>query len=88
MKKLYTIRDTLAQAIGPIVTHAADAAAVRMFGDVVADPQSQVNRHPKDFELVCLGDVSDMGVIDSSGVRVVITGQAWIDAQEVKSDVA
>ena len=79
MKLLYTIRDTVGEAIGPIVSHAADAAAVRMFGDVASDANTNVARHPADFELVCLGQVYDDGVIvpAAGGPRVVITGAAW-----------
>lgn len=87
MKKLYAIRDVLAQAIGPVVTMAADAPAVRMFADVASDPQSQVCKHVNDFELVCLGDISDMGEIDASGVRVVVTGAAW-KASQAPAEVA
>lgn len=79
MKMLYTIRDVVAESIGPIVLFAADAAAVRMFGDVAVDPQTNIGRHPADFELICIGQVYDDGVIVPAvgGPRVVITGAAW-----------
>jgi len=81
MKMLYTIRDTVAETIGPIMVFPADAAAVRSFGDVAADPQTNVNRHVGDFELVCLGSISDYGEIDADQPRVVITGAQWSAAQ-------
>lgn len=91
MKSLYTIRDVVAEQIGPIVAMGADPAAVRMFGDVISDPQSQVNRHPQDFELVCIGAVHDDGTLIADAVRVVITGAAWKaahSAQEAANNVA
>jgi len=93
MKMIYTILDAVAEAIGPIVTHAADAAAVRMFGDVAADPQTNVYRHPGDYTLLCLGQVYDDGTIvpAAGGPRIVITGAAWKAAHtaaEENSNVA
>jgi len=82
MKLLYVIRDVVAETIGPIMTFAADAAAIRSFGDVASDPQTNVYRHTADFELVCLGSVTDYGEIDADAPRVVITGAQWKAAQQ------
>lgn len=80
MRKLYSIRDVLAESFGPIVAMAADAPAVRMFGDVASDPQTNVHRHLGDHELVCLGELRDDGGIVPD-FRVVITGDQWRNAQ-------
>lgn len=89
MKKLYAIYDRVAQAVGPIVLHAADAPAVRMFGDVASDPQTNVSRHTADFELLCLGDLFDDGRIEAfDRPRVVLTGQAWKDMQSAVEEVS
>lgn len=80
MRNLYCIFDSLAVALGPIVSMAADAAAIRMFGDVASDPQTNVGRHVGDHELLCLGSVDEAGVI-VPGLRVVITGAQWRASQ-------
>lgn len=36
-----------------------NAAASRSFGDLVADPQTNVGRHPGDFVLFCVGHYDD-----------------------------
>jgi hypothetical protein len=82
MKKLYAIFDRAAEAIGPVMVFAHDAAAIRSFGDVASDPQSLISRHPADFELLHIGEVTDRGVVDTDGPRVVITGEQWKMAQQ------
>lgn len=83
MKQIYAIRDVVAEAVGPLVLHAADPAAVRMFSDVAQQPDTQVARHVGDFELICLGQLYDDGTIVPAvgGPRLVITGKAWKAAQ-------
>lgn len=81
MKRLYWIRDVVAQAFlgGPVVLP-VDAVAVRFFGDVAGNPETQVSRHLDDHELWCVGSVSEEGVIAPES-RVIITGASWRAAQ-------
>lgn len=92
MKKIYAVRDVVAEAVGPLLSLAGDSAAIRTFGDVASDPQTNVNRHVADYELICCGDVHDDGRIEANEYpRVVITGVQWKAAQtpdEVSSNVA
>lgn len=83
MKRIYAIIDTKADAlIGGLQLHAHEAAAVRTFGDVAADPQTMLARHPDDFELVCLGKLNDDHTITAMEQHlVIITGAAWKAAQ-------
>jgi hypothetical protein len=81
MNKIFAIYDNLAETIiGGLHVFKHDAAAVRFFGDLLADPQTLLARHPADHELFCLGEVYESGVINAE-VRVVITGAAWLAAQ-------
>lgn len=91
---VYAVRDTVAQDIvGGLMTGTHDAPMIRIFTDGLADPQTSLNKHPRDFELVALGElVQANGEFELSGydrVRVVLSGAAWLDAtangpQEVK----
>lgn len=90
MKRIYTIRDTVAETVGPLVVFAVDAAAVRLFTDNLADMQTQLSKHPDDFELVCCGTIDDDGQLTPEGdsygdggqPRVVLTGRQWREMRE------
>lgn len=80
--KIYAIRDTVAESIiGGLQLHKHDAAAVRTFGDIAADPQTQLHRHVADFELVCLGRLNGLDEIEAD-YTVIITGAQWAAAQK------
>lgn len=81
---IYAIYDNQAkQYVGGLHLHAADAAAIRMFGDIARDPQTMVARHTEDFELHKLGHVDlTTGVLYTSNEEttyptVIITGDQW-----------
>lgn len=87
MKRLYVIRDNVAEAAaGPIMTLPNDAVATRTFGDIMADKQSMSNRHPEHYDLVCVGHFDDDACVVlqfASGVaQVVLTGAAWLAMQQ------
>ncbi|AXH73664.1 MAG: nonstructural protein [Microviridae sp.] len=77
---VYAVRDRLAMAyIGGLQLFPHDAVAVRMFGDVAAQPDSVIGAHVEDHELHCLGyfeHETGLEEILNPG-RVVITGEAW-----------
>lgn len=63
-----------------------DAAAVRMFTDVLADERSMLSRHPEDYNLVRIGDVitrldqgSDLqlGAIQQLRIETILSGAQW-----------
>lgn len=83
MKRIYAIRDNVAEAFGPLMTFPHDAPAIRAFSDVAADPNTQVGRHPSDFELVELGILDDQAgeVVAQVPARTVITGVVWQASQ-------
>lgn len=55
----YTLFDNKALVYSPPFFVNTDGAAVRMLGDLVADMNTQVGRHPGDFVLFCIGTFSD-----------------------------
>lgn len=78
-KRLYVIYDLVAESmVGQLLMFAADAAAVRFFGDVCVDPQTMVARHVEDHELRFVGVVDEeSGAVSSAPVAVVLSGKAW-----------
>lgn len=58
---LYVIamRDRVAQIYGQPVFVGNVASAIRSFGDQINDPQSQVSKHPNDYDLFELGSFDD-----------------------------
>lgn len=84
MRRLYVVYDLLAAAmIAAVMEFRHDAAAVRAFGDILSDPQSMLSKHPADFDLLCVGTVSETGlVVGFPEHEVVITGAAWKAAQQ------
>lgn len=84
MLGIYGIFDTNAKAfLGGLQLFRHDAPAVRFFADVASDPQTMIARHPADYELLCLGRLSDdPALIEGFETpQVVITGAAWKAAQ-------
>lgn len=90
MKRIYAIRDSVAEAIGPLMTFPHDAPAIRAFSDVAQDPNTQVGRHPEDFVLLCLGIVDDQAseIVSEVPARVVISGVQWKAAQASESEAS
>lgn len=86
MKNIYAIRDNVAKTI-TVGLHLfpADAAAVRFFGDIASDPNTNIARHVGDYDLVRLGSLDDEDCIlipdSSDDAIVVITGSGWKAAQ-------
>lgn len=87
MQKLYAVHDIISKALeGPIMTFRADAAAIRMFSDLLGDNKTQLAQHPADYELLYLGYVNDDGekpfIIGSPGADSILTGAQWLAVQE------
>jgi len=79
---IYAIYDAIAETnIGGLQIHKHDAAAIRIFGDICADPQSMIAKHPKDFSLVVLGRLEDNNTITPLPTpETLITGAIWFAA--------
>lgn len=59
MSKIYAIKDQAIEAFSQPFFVQAQGQAVRMFMDESKNEQSQINRHPADFELWYLGDFDE-----------------------------
>lgn len=57
MERIYVLYDRVSDVrIGVPMALPSDGAARRMFGDVQRDAESQLSRHPDDYELWCVGE--------------------------------
>lgn len=80
-KLIYAIYDNVAEAIiGGLHLHAHAAPAIRMFGDVATLPNSQIQLHPSDFDLLLLGVLNEDNSI-SPCKETILTGATWSAAQ-------
>lgn len=75
--KIYSIRDVKASFFGrPFFCH-NNGVAVRSFSDLVGDQQSDVNKHPGDFDLFHIGSYDDItGVITPLAQPVFLNNAA------------
>lgn len=77
---IYAILDVTADIlIGGLHLHKAEAAAIRMFSDIAATPNTMVGLHPQEYDLLFLGTIGDERQIESSCPPItVITGKQWL----------
>lgn len=67
MSKIYAIKDQAIEAFSQPFFVQAQGQAVRMFMDETKNEQSQLNKHPQDFELWYLGEFNEQdGVITAA----------------------
>lgn len=82
MNKIYAVYDLVAQTIVGRFLHLEkhDAAAIRMFTDAIANPQTDLHAHTADYNLICIGTVLEntddaiFPVEIDPACRIVITG--------------
>ena len=79
---VYTIFDTATGAhMRPFFLH-ADAQAARMFGDICADKEHEVGKHPEDYSLCRIGVWDDQSAqMTNEGVDVLVTGLECMSAE-------
>ena len=84
MKRLYVIRDNVAEApAGPVMTFAHDAVAVREFRDIALNEKSSLHAHMEDYDLLCVGEFNvDECMVVGHEPRVVLSGAALKASQE------
>lgn len=71
--KIYAIYDTVAEEIvGRVFGAAADAAAVRLFTDLLSDKQTAQGTHPTDYNLLRVAEITNGGALyipdDAKGI--------------------
>ena len=64
---IYTIRDKVAEEVGPLFQAKNDAVAIRQFKQLVKDSEN-----PEEYELLCLGDFNDQTIeLETGKVKVI-----------------
>lgn len=86
-RKIYAIRDRIAQdlvghSMYVLMVFRTDAEATRYFADAILDPKSILAKHPGDYELIHLGDLTPEGyILDTvTTANIIITGSALVAA--------
>lgn len=83
MKRIYCIRDLIAQTIvGQLVMESHDAPITRMFHDLCRNRETIVGQHPADFILVMLGTIDEDGRIIANDPVTVARGDDWVALHE------
>lgn len=79
MRNIYAIWDKVAMAqYGALVMQAHDGPVCRLFYDLLADKDQPMSRHPADYDLLCVGTITDECQVTGGVVRAVATGEAYV----------
>lgn len=69
------IKDKAIEAFGTPIFVKTKGMAIRMFLDEQKNPESQMNKHPDDYDLWMLGHYDDnTGVISQTEITVLVRG--------------
>ncbi len=72
---MYAIFDKKAACYATPFFAPRDAVAHRLFGDLINDDRSTVNKHPDDYSLDCIGEFDDGdGKVQSSKPQSIVNG--------------
>lgn len=83
IKQLYQIFDVKAESVvGPILRENKDGPAIRYFHGALSDKSMLLGMHPEDYQLLSLGAQDEETGEINSEVRVVTSGQAWLEIQQ------
>ncbi len=80
---LYSIKDKATDAFAPTFVSQNNATAMRSFGDLAKDPNTQINKHPSDFCLIHVGSWDDDdGTVQTEKHKTL----AWAEDYHVQQD--
>lgn len=65
--KIYVIYDKMADDNGPVFQAVNDAVAIREFSQLLEN-----TKYPEDFELLCVAEIDDKGIVTDSKYNVEI----------------
>lgn len=87
---IYAIYDNKAKALTGanfLHLHRHETTAVRMFSEIATDAQTQINKHPDDFELVRLGwlDDSNGEITIADDFAAVMSARTVLDVLAARS---
>lgn len=82
-QNLYTVYDLEAeQTMGAIMPYPRDAAAVRMFTNLLANKELITGQYPEQFTLQRLGELdTESAVIIACAPTLVLSGRMWLAEQ-------
>lgn len=81
-RTIYAVYDIKAQDVigGVLYIHSHDAVAIRMFTDAYAAEGTMINKHPEDFALIALGELTG-DIALTAEYRVILTGETLKNQQ-------
>lgn len=91
LRRIYAIYDKVAEDIsGPAITCRNEAEAVRLFTELLNRKDSTIGAHPKDHDLIWLGDIISkhtegvqLDAARGESGQIVMSGETWAALQEV-----
>lgn len=78
--RMCSVFDLVAQQYGRPFFAVSDGSAIRGFSDEVNNPESQLYRHPDDYQLFILGEFDDA----SAAISVLDVPQLLVSGSAVK----
>lgn len=77
---IYVVYDLVAQSVqGGVHCFPHDAVAIRFFRDVMDASDTSLNKHPEDYDLLCVGSLNSEGPSLFGGeVRTIMTGASIV----------
>lgn len=79
MRTIYCIFDKVGgSVVGALVLGTNDRVVERMFADVLVDESTPISKHPRDYQLLKLGEIDDStGVISPVIPTIVADGATY-----------
>ncbi len=82
--RLFTVYDTKAETYYPPFCAGHVAEALRIFSDLLSDPQSKLSKHPEDYRLFAVGHYDSLtGIVssmDPAGIQLIEEGLELVKA--------
>lgn len=76
--EVYAIKDRLTGFLSPVIEN-NENVAIRMFTELVNDPNTNIHRTPRDYDLYHLGKFdTETGAISGSAPRLLVSGSEVI----------
>lgn len=86
-RSMFVIYDKVAEAfVGQVIIDRHPAPVCRLFHQLLADKQTNLAAHPKDYVVSHVGYIEDSGRVWAIDPYIVATGEAWLAAQESNSN--
>lgn len=86
IQKMYSVRDSKAQAFLQPFFSSADGAALRALSDAVTDGKSQLSHHPEDYILYAVGSFDDNSgeIIPLNPIKLLAVASDFVEISKVK----